>query len=227
MTTIAELDCAITPTTDGEIAIINLESARQRSWARFFADPTRDGVAETVVEHEQLTLQFVGDLSALDRVEALAAQLNQIDAASARVALIQAQVASMAHRFSDARHYLAQAEIGGAPTADVDRLRLNIDQACGSNLDSVLDARRKIAHESRSGWKISSPLGLCWPIFANSMPPTVPTNKHCRRSGTYRRSPLPGFAFSSACFGENWYRSPSCPELRSGIGGRSPSCRCT
>ena len=132
MTTIAELDCAITPTTDGEIAIINLESARQRSWAKFFADPTRDGGAETVVEHEQLTLQFVGDLSALDRVETLAARLNQIDAAAARVALIQAQVASMAHRFSDARHYLAQAEIGGAPTADVDRLRLNIDQACGS-----------------------------------------------------------------------------------------------
>ena len=143
MTTIAELDCAITPTTDGEIAIINLESARQRSWAKLFADPTRDGGAETVVEHEQLTLQFVGDLSALDRVEALAGQLNQIDAASARVALIQAQVASMAHRFSDARHYLAQAEIGGAPTADVHRLRLNIDQACGSNLDSVLDARRR------------------------------------------------------------------------------------
>jgi tetratricopeptide (TPR) repeat protein len=148
VTTIAELDCAITPTTDGEIAIINLESARQRSWARLFADPTWDGGAETVVEHEQLTLQFVGDVSALDRVEALAARLNQIDAASARMALIQAQVASMAHRFSDARHYLAQAEIGGAPTADVDRLRLNIDQACGSNLDSVLDARRRFATET-------------------------------------------------------------------------------
>ena len=71
MTAVAELDCAITPTTDGEIAIINLESARQRSWAKLFADPTRDGVAETVVEHEQLTLQFVGDVSALDRVETI------------------------------------------------------------------------------------------------------------------------------------------------------------
>ena len=150
MTTIAELDCAITPTTDGEIAIINLESARQRSWAKLFADPTRDGGAETVVEHEQLTLQFVGDLFALDRVETLAARLNQIDAASARVALIQAQVASMAHRFSDARHYLAQAEIGVAPTADVDRLRLNIDQACGSNLDNVLNARRRVATETNA-----------------------------------------------------------------------------
>ena len=51
----------------------------------------------------------------------------------------------MAHRFSEARQYLAQAEIGGAPRADVDRLRLNIDQACGSNLGNVLDARRRIA----------------------------------------------------------------------------------
>ena len=148
MTTIAELDCAITPTTDGEIAIINLESARRRSWSKFFADPARDGVAETVVEHEQLTLQFVGDVSALDRVALLAVQLNQAEPVSARTRLIQAQVASIAHRFSDARHYLAEAEIGGAPAADVDRLRLTIDQACGNDLDSVLDARRRIATET-------------------------------------------------------------------------------
>ena len=148
MTTTAELDCAITPTTDGEIAIINLESARRRSWSKFFADPARDGVAETVVEHEQLTLQFVGDVSALDRVALLAVQLNQAEPVSARTRLIQAQVASIAHRFSDARHYLAEAEIGGAPAADVDRLRLTIDQACGNDLDSVLDARRRIATET-------------------------------------------------------------------------------
>jgi tetratricopeptide (TPR) repeat protein len=148
VTTIAELDCAITPTTDGEIAIINLESARRRSWSKFFADPARDGVAETVVEHEQLTLQFVGDVSALDRLALLAVQLNQAEPVSARTRLIQAQVASIVHRFSDARHYLAEAEIGGAPAADVDRLRLTIDQACGNDLDSVLDARRRIATET-------------------------------------------------------------------------------
>ena len=148
MTTIAELDCAITPTTDGEIAIINLESARRRSWSKFFADPARAGVAETVVEHEQLTLQFVGDVSALDRLALLAVQLNQAEPVEARTRLIQAQVASIAHRFSDARHCLAEAEIGGAPAPDVDRLRLTIDQACGNDLDSVLDARRRIATET-------------------------------------------------------------------------------
>src|SRR5262245_28202437 len=146
--TLAGLDCVITPTTDGEIAIINLESARSRSWSKFFADPERDGVAESVIEHEQLTLQIVGDLSALDRVVLIAVQLYQAKPASARTRLIQAQVASMAHRFSDARRYLAEAEIGRAPAADVDRLRLTIDQACGNDLDSVLDARRRIATET-------------------------------------------------------------------------------
>ena len=82
-------------TTAGEIAVINLESARRRAWNRFFADPLREGVAETVVEHEQLTAQFVGDVEALDRLEALAGQLAQVGAASARATLIQAQVASM------------------------------------------------------------------------------------------------------------------------------------
>ena len=90
-------------TTDGEIAVINLESARRRLWNRFFADPLREGVAETVVEQEQLTAEFVGDVQALDRLEALVGQLVQVEAGSARAALIQAQVASMMHRFADAR----------------------------------------------------------------------------------------------------------------------------
>ncbi len=130
-------------TTDGEIAVINLESARRRSWNRFVADPLREGVAETVVEQEQLTAQFVGDLQALDRLEVLVRQLTQVEAASARTALVQAQVASMMHRFADARHFLARANVGGAPSADVNRVLLNLDQACGANLGKVLDLRRE------------------------------------------------------------------------------------
>jgi hypothetical protein len=56
-----------------------------------------------------LTLQFVGDVSALDRLALLAVQLNQAEPVSAGTRLIQAQVASIAHRFSDARHYLVEA----------------------------------------------------------------------------------------------------------------------
>jgi len=54
----------------------------------------------------------------------------------------------MGHRFAEARGYLAQAESHGAPQADVDRLVLSIDQARGTNLESVLEARRKMAAES-------------------------------------------------------------------------------
>jgi tetratricopeptide (TPR) repeat protein len=140
----AILDNECFETTDGEIAIVNLNSARLRSWSRFDLDPQRPGVAEAVLEHEQLTAQFVGDLSALDRMETLAEQLVQLDSSSARAALIQAQVASALHRFSDARHYLAQASLVGAPSADVKRISLNVDQACGKDLDAVLDERRRI-----------------------------------------------------------------------------------
>src|SRR5262249_26941135 len=61
---------------------------------------------------------------------------------------IQAQVASMTHRFADARRYLADAALDGPPSADIRRLQLNIDQACGVNLDKVLDARRELARAS-------------------------------------------------------------------------------
>src|SRR6516225_6900609 len=128
MTQALEIDLQ---TTDGEISVINLESARRRSWSRFFQDPLREGVAETVVEHEQLTVQFRSDFSALDRLESLVDQLVQMDdPASPRTALVQAQVASMTHRFADARRFLARAEVDAAPPADVYRLGLNIDQAC-------------------------------------------------------------------------------------------------
>jgi tetratricopeptide (TPR) repeat protein len=148
MTDAAVLDSECFQTTDGEIAIINLNSARLRSWSRFHQDPQRPGVADTVLEHEQLTAQFAGDPSALDRMASLAEQLAQLDASSLRTALIQAQVASSLHRFSDARHYLAQASLAGAPSADVKRVLLAVDQACGTNLEAVLDERRMMAAKS-------------------------------------------------------------------------------
>jgi tetratricopeptide (TPR) repeat protein len=147
MTDTAMLDNECFQTTDGEIAIINLNSARLRSWSRFDQDPQRPGAAETVLEHEQLTAQFASDLSALDRMEAFGEQLGQLDA-SPRTMLIQAQIASALHRFSDARHYLAQASLGGAPSADLKRVLLSVDQACGSHLEEVLDERRGIVAKS-------------------------------------------------------------------------------
>jgi tetratricopeptide (TPR) repeat protein len=148
MTAATRLESEPFYTTDGEIAIVNLDSTRLRSWTRFFQNPLLPGIAESVIEHEQLTAQFVGDLSALDRLESLGKYLVQLDPASARTALIQAQIASMMHHFSDARRYLAQASIDDGLSAEVTRLQLNVDQACGVSLEEVLDKRRWIARKS-------------------------------------------------------------------------------
>src|SRR5262245_49877562 len=66
MTALA-LDQPAPTATDGEIAAINLESARRNAWARFERDPRRPGAAEAVVDYERLAAQFLGDCDALDR----------------------------------------------------------------------------------------------------------------------------------------------------------------
>ena len=70
-----DLAIDLPPATAGDIAVINLESARQQSWSRFWQAPERPGIAECIVEQEQLTAQFVGDLAAFDRLGTLANQL--------------------------------------------------------------------------------------------------------------------------------------------------------
>src|ERR1043166_7684040 len=145
MTTLAEPD--LPRATDGEIAAINLESARRGAWARFAQDPRLPGAAEAIVYDENLAAQFLGDLDALDRLEALAWQFARADD-SFRSALAQAGVASTVHRFAEARDHLARAASLGAPREEVDRHSLSIDQACGVELDAVLAARRRIATAS-------------------------------------------------------------------------------
>jgi len=145
-------------TTDGGIAVINLQSARQRSWNRFWRAPEQPGIAELIVEQEQLTAQFVGDQSAFDRLEMLANELARAEPESARTALLAAQVACSTHRFAEARAGVAQARDRGADFDAIDRLLLTIDQATGKNLPSVLAARR--ARAARPGrWEERIPLG--------------------------------------------------------------------
>ena len=136
------------PVTDGEIAVVNLDNARRRSWDRLARDPLGAGTAERVIEEEQMTLQFMGDVGALDRLEALGNYLGQLDAASARTALVQAQVASTAHRFADARRHLERACRAGASQEVIDHLLVSIDQASGARPDAVLEARRRNATPS-------------------------------------------------------------------------------
>ena len=134
--------------TDGNIAANNLESARQQSWSRFWQDPLRPRIAEHIVEQEQLATQFLGGLGALDRLERLVNHLDRADGDSPRTALMHAKVASMGHRFADARKHLAQAAVHGAEPEEVNRLMLSIDQACGTGIESVLEARQRTAAQS-------------------------------------------------------------------------------
>ena len=144
MTAIVELDPSCPSATDGEIAAINLESARRRAWARFAQDARLPGVAEAVVDKERLAAQFLGDLDALDRLDALASQFERMDD-SFRSALVQAEVASTVHRFASAQDHLARAVLMGGPREEIDRASLSIDQACGVDLDAVLAARSRVA----------------------------------------------------------------------------------
>ena len=56
----ADLDSECFVLTDGEIAVLNLESARQGSSSKFYQNPVQTGVAEAVIEHEQLFLNPCG-----------------------------------------------------------------------------------------------------------------------------------------------------------------------
>jgi tetratricopeptide (TPR) repeat protein len=142
-----ELDHPSPCATDGEIAAVNLESARRGAWGRFARDPRLPGAAEAVVDHERLAAQFLGDLDALDRLESLASQFALVDD-SFRAALVKAEVASTVHRFDDARGHLTRAARLGGPRETIERHSLTIDQACGVELDAVLAARRRLASAS-------------------------------------------------------------------------------
>jgi hypothetical protein len=144
---IVGLDLPYPSATDGEIAAINLDSARRSAWARFAQDARLPGAAEAVVDQERLTAQYFGDLDALDRLEALASQFSSANH-SFRAALVEAEVASTVHRFDDARGHLARAALMGAPREAIERHALTIDQACGVKLDAVVAARRRIATAS-------------------------------------------------------------------------------
>ena len=202
----ADMMIELAPATDGEIAVINLKSALQASWNRFWRDPQRVGVAELIVEQEKQAAQYLGDLDAFGRLETLVNQFSRTDAESSRVALVQAQFASMTHRFAEARDQVAKAESLGAPSETISRLSLSIDQACGTHLDSVLEKRRRISAESERLEDLV-PLGSLLAICANSPRPIALTGARCRSTRMCPHSLSHGSAFSLAPCGENSFPS--------------------
>jgi tetratricopeptide (TPR) repeat protein len=134
--------------TAGEIAVTNLESARQQAWSRFWQSPRREGIAEYIVEQEQMTAQFLGDFRAFDRLDALVEQFVHLGEEPSRTGLIRAQIAAGTHRFNKARGYLKDVQAYGTLAEAASRLQLSIDQACGDELHAVLKSRRLLAAES-------------------------------------------------------------------------------
>jgi tetratricopeptide (TPR) repeat protein len=153
-----DIESSLAPATDGDIAVTNLESARQHSWNRFWRTPERPGIAELIVEQELLTAQFIGDLSAFDRLEMLVEEFTRAEPEPWRAALVAAQVACSTHRFAESKISISQAVASGAPSDATDRLSLTIDQATGANLPAILAARReRVAQLGR--WEDWVPLG--------------------------------------------------------------------
>src|SRR5262249_26311888 len=115
------------------------------------------GIAEDILEDERLVAEFLGDLDALDRLDALALQFARVDD-TYRSALVHAEVASSVHRFAYARRHLSRAKRLEAPSEQIERYWLTIDQACGVDLEAVLAARQRIA-ESTGRFDDLVPLG--------------------------------------------------------------------
>jgi tetratricopeptide (TPR) repeat protein len=134
--------------TAGELAVVNLNSSLQRAWEVSRRWPDRPGGVERIVDEEQLRAQFLGDVTALDRLATLAAEQCRSRPELALTHLVAAQAASMAHRFRDARMHLEAAEASGAAFAQTRRSWLSIKQAQGEDLPEVLEARRRAAEIS-------------------------------------------------------------------------------
>ena len=136
------------PATAGELAVINLLSSLQRAWDVLGRWPDRLSAAERVVGEEQLRAQFLGDVTALDRLTCLASELFRNNPEFTSTLLIAAQVSALVHRFADAKMHLAEAHNHGAPVDATSRVLLSVKQALGEDLQEVLKARRQIAETS-------------------------------------------------------------------------------
>jgi tetratricopeptide (TPR) repeat protein len=139
---------ALPRATAGDLAVLNLKSSLERSWHVLTRWPDRPGTAERIVEEEQRRVQFLGDVTALDRLAELSSKLWCNSPVSADTHLIAAQVASILHCFADAKAHLAKAEAYGASQRISGRMRLTLEQALGVNLDALLVARRELAETS-------------------------------------------------------------------------------
>lgn len=144
--------------TDGDLFTINLKSSLSHQWSLFQNYPDRPRVLESILDGESNLAQFFGDYSSLDRLQALANGLLNTQPEVASTHLVAARVNSARHLFLQAKEHLIRAQTFGAKTEEIHRIELGIQQALGSNLESVLLTRERLAQQS---WTLGNlvPLG--------------------------------------------------------------------
>lgn len=133
----------------GQLALAELEISLGRSWRSMERTPERVGTVARIVEEEEQRLSYLGDATALDRLEALSRQILTRRPESIDSYLIAAQVATMRRRFAEARVHLRSAQSRGATEAALAQLDLDLQQATGEHPVALL-ARRRLAASSGS-----------------------------------------------------------------------------
>ena len=136
--------------TDGALALINHESMLDRCWQTIDQNPDRLGIAAQLIDEEYRRSHFLGDTGALDRVLTLSDTLRRQCPASSEAYLLAAQVASLVHKFDEAKRYVAEAKTLGADGQSLLRQEVSIDHATGQNWQSVLATRLSFSHETPS-----------------------------------------------------------------------------
>jgi tetratricopeptide (TPR) repeat protein len=136
--------------TAGDLAIRNHESFLDRCWYVLRRSPDRHGTAEQILEEERRRINFLGDVSALDRLVTLASELCAERPSSPDTHLIAADVASLRHQFAEARKHLDEAAQREAAEEQSSRIKLAIEQAIGENLPGVLARRQEIAETTQA-----------------------------------------------------------------------------
>jgi TPR repeat protein len=134
--------------TDGTLALINHESILDRCWQTIDLHPDRLGIAAQLIDEEYRRSHFLGDAGALARLLVLSDTLLQQSARSGEAYLLAAQIASLVHKFAEARLYLVQANDLAADAQSVLRQQLSIDHATGHNWKGVLETRLRLSEQS-------------------------------------------------------------------------------
>lgn len=134
------------PTTDGDLAIGNLESLIAGSEHVLAANPHTPTQLAALAGFLVARAQVLGRLGDYDRAEQVAEQLVREAPADGESYLIRASVRASLHRFRDALADLARAQRRGLDDDRVVVQRAIIDQAVG-RLGQALAARSRIAKE--------------------------------------------------------------------------------